>query len=301
MALPVTVIVAVKDEVINLGKCLSALGPAERVFVVDSGSKDGSIELATQLGAEVIQFHYTGGYPKKRQWALEYLPITTEWVLLLDADEVVPPALWDEIAAAITERNSPNGFLITKGFHFLGKRFRFGGFSFAAVLLIRRGFARFERILAETGDGLDMEVHERVIVEGPVGRLSTPLIHDDFKGLHAYLDRHNRYSSWEAVLRYRFLTTGKYGEETIQPKLFGSTQERRRWLKLLVVRLPFEPWLWFCYHYFLRLGVLEGRPGLIACQIRANYIRDVRAKMYELRVRKRIVNHQTLCHKGSPS
>lgn len=62
---------------------------------------------------------------------------------------------------------------------------------------------------------LDMEVHERVIVEGPVGRLKTPLIHDDFKGLEAYIDRHNKYSTWEAKLRYRFLMTGEYGDSRI--------------------------------------------------------------------------------------
>ncbi len=155
------------------------------------------------------------------------------------------------------------------------------------MLLIRAGKARFERILAEVGDGLDMEVHERVIVDGNVGRLRTPLIHEDFKGLHAYLDRHNRYSTWEATLRHRYLQAGSYGEDTIKPRLLGNTQERRRWLKSLIIKLPFESQLWFCYHYLFKLGFLEGWPGLIASQIRANYIRDVRAKMYELTLPKK--------------
>ena len=89
----------------------------------------------------MVQFDYRGGYPKKRQWALDTLDITTEWVLLLDADEVVPPELWDEIESATAGADAPPAFLITKGFHFLGKRFRFGGFSFAAVLLFRGGRA----------------------------------------------------------------------------------------------------------------------------------------------------------------
>ena len=141
--------------------------------------------------------------------------------------------------------------------------------------------------MRHVGDGLDMEVHERVIVEGPVGRLQTPLIHEDFKGLAAYLDRHNRYSTWEATLRYRFLATGRYGKDTIRPKLFGNTQERRRFLKATIVKLPFEPWLWFFYHFIFKLGFLEGRGGLIASQIRSNYIRDVRAKMYELSLKEK--------------
>ncbi len=282
-ALSLTVLIAAKNERVNLPKCLAAVaGRAERVVVLDSHSTDGSADLARQLGAEVGQFDHRGGYPKKRQWALDTLDIRTEWVFLLDADEVVPPALWDEIGRAIAEPTAPAAFLVTKGFHFLGQRFRYGGFSFAAVLLFRRGKARFERLVDDPAGGLDMEVHERVIVDGPIGRLRTPLVHDDFKGLEAYLDRHNKYSSWEARLRHRFLTTGEYGEQSVKPRLFGNAQERRRWLKKVAVRMPFEPWLWFAYHYLFKLGVLEGRRGLIACRIRAQYISDVRAKVFEL-------------------
>lgn len=280
--LPVTVLIAARNEAANLPKCLAALGPAGRVVVLDSHSSDATADAARARGAEVVQFTYTGGYPKKRQWALDTLAITTEWVFLLDADEVVPPALWDEVAAAVADPRSPNGLLVTKGFHFLGRRFRFGGFSFAAVLLVRRGKARFERLVDDPAGALDMEVHERVIVDGPVGRLKTPLVHDDFKGLEAYLDRHNKYSTWEARLRHRFLVTGEYGGTGIRPRLFGNAQERRRFFKRLAVRAPAESLLWFVYHYVARLGFLEGRPGLVACRIRSDYIAAVRAKVYEL-------------------
>ncbi len=288
--LPITTLVATKNEEANLSRCLPALSNVARIVVLDSHSQDKTAEITKAAGAELVQFEYRGGYPKKRQWALDSLDINTEWVLLLDADEVVPPVLWEEIAAAVADPYGPDSYLITKGFHFLGRRFRFGGFSFATVLLFRRGKARFERILGDAGDGLDMEVHERLIINGLVGKLRTPLIHEDFKGLHAYLDRHNRYSTWEAALRFRYLTTGQYGEETITPRLFGNTQERRRFLKGLIIRLPFEPLLWFAYHYWFRLGFLEGRPGLIASQIRSAYIRQVRAKVYEMRLREESVS-----------
>jgi glycosyltransferase involved in cell wall biosynthesis len=281
--LPVTILIAAKNEEANLSRCLAVLGRAARIVVLDSHSSDRTSTLASAGGAEVVQFKYHGGYPKKRQWAMDSLEILTEWVLLLDADEVVPPALLDEIAAAIADSRAPAAFLITKGFHFLGRRFKFGGFSFAAVLLFRRGKARFEKLLYEPAGALDMEVHERIIVDGPIGRLMTPLIHEDFKGLEAYLERHNRYSTWEAKLRHRFLTTGRYGEDSIRPRLLGNTQERRRFLKSLVLRAPFEPALWFLYHYVLRLGFLEGYPGYIASKIRAQYIAQVRFKLFEIR------------------
>lgn len=283
---PVTAVVAVKNEQENLARCLAGLRRAERVIVIDSHSTDQTAHIARDAGVEVVQFDYQGSYPKKRQWALNTLDIRTEWVLLLDADEFVPEALWDEIGRAVTAQNVYCGYFIVKGFHFLGQRFRFGGFSFAAVLLIRQGKARFEETLEEVGDRLDMEVHERMIVNGPIGRLRTPLLHQDFKGLHAYIDRHNRYSTWEAMLRYRFLERGQYGANTIKPRLFGNTQERRRWIKRFLIRLPGEQWIWFLYHYVFRLGILEGRKGLIACSIRSWYISCVRAKVYEIRLRR---------------
>lgn len=285
--LPLTVLLAVRNEALNLPRCLAALHPAEKVYVIDSHSADDTVRIAQEAGAEVVQFDYHGGYPKKRQWALENLPISTPWVLLLDADEVVPDLLWAELGQAISRQPQVDAFLITKGFHFLGRAMRHGGFSHSAVLLFRTGKARFERLVDDELDGLDMEIHERVVVEGPIGRLTTPLIHEDFKGLEAYIARHNKYSTWEARLRYRFLTTGRYGEETIVPRLFGNSQEQRRAIKALVIRLPFEHWMWFLYHYVFRLGFLEGKAGLIACQIRASYIAQARAKIFEMRLRAR--------------
>ncbi len=281
--LPITVLIAARNEEANILRCLAALKPADRVVLLDSFSTDRTAELAASAGAEVVQFSYSGGYPKKRQWALDNLKIDTAWVLLLDADEVVPDTLWEEIGNEIDSMRARDAYLITKGFHFLGKRFRFGGFSHKAVLLFRSGCARFEQILEDPPLAQDMEVHERLVVNGTVGRLETPLIHEDFKGLEAYIRRHNHYSTWEAAVRYQLLTEGSYGRTTVKPNLFGNAQERRRFLKIMAVRMPFEPTLWFLYHYVVRLGFLEGRRGLIASQIRAAYIAQARAKLFELR------------------
>jgi len=280
--LPVTVLLAAKNEATNLPRCLTALSPATRVILLDSHSTDATADIARRHGVEVRQFDYGGGYPKKRQWALDNITIDTPWVLLLDADEVIPEALWKEIADVVNHPDALDAYMITKGFHFLGRRFKHGGFSHSAVLLFKMGKARFERLLENEPTFMDMEIHERIIVEGRIGRLKTPLIHEDFKGLSAYIDRHNQYSTWEAAVRYHYLQTGEYGSEIIQPRLLGNSQERRRLLKSIALRVPFESSLWFLYHFFLRLGFLEGRRGLIASQIRASYISQVRAKTFEL-------------------
>ncbi len=280
--LPITVVLAVKNEAVNLPKCLASLTCAQRIILLDSQSEDATAEIADSYGAEVVQFHYGGGYPKKRQWALNELDIDTAWIFLLDADEVIPEQLWHEIESAISTPDPADAFFITKGFHFLGKRLRYGGFSHSAVLLFRHGRAAFEELYSSIAIDLDMEVHERVMVQGQVGVIKTPLIHEDFKGLTAYIDRHNQYSSWEAGIRYSSLHNGAYGTKTIAPSLFGNVQERRRFLKNIAIRMPFEPALWFLYHFVARLGFLDGRRGLIAAHIRMSYVRQVRAKLYEL-------------------
>jgi glycosyltransferase involved in cell wall biosynthesis len=282
--LDLTVLIATRNEAANIGACLDSLVPVRRVLVVDSGSRDGTAERAAARGAEVFPFAWNGRYPRKRQWALDTLDVRTAWIALLDADESVPPALWDDVRAVLHGPAAHAAYLAEKEFHFLGRRLRHGGFAHRAVFRFRTGRARFENLLPDVGEGLDMEVHERLIVEGTVGTLPHPLRHRDAKGLDAYVARHNAYATWEAALRYRFLTTGDYGESAIRPRWNGNVQERRRFLKRLAMRLPAEPWAWFLYHFVLRGGFREGRRGLIAAQLRRAYIEQVRAKVCERRL-----------------
>ena len=101
--LPLTIIIPVKNEAANLSRCLDALRGAGEVYVIDSRSDDKTVEIAQSFGAQVVQFHYNGGWPKKRQWALDSLPLTFDWVLLLDADEIVTPQLAKEIRHVISD------------------------------------------------------------------------------------------------------------------------------------------------------------------------------------------------------
>ena len=281
-SLPITVLIAAKNERANIATCMNSLKSMERVILLDSHSQDGTPEAAQALGAEVVQFEYAGGYPKKRQWALEQVPVHTPWVLLIDADESLTAELEKEIATTINKSDACDAYLICKGFHFLQRKFRFGGFSHSAVLLFKNGKAKFEQLLEDDPYALDMEVHERLLVEGQIGTLRNPLIHRDFKGLEAYIDRHNKYSTWEARVRTRYIKNDHDASATVSARLFGNVQERRRFLKQIAIRMPGESYLWFLYHYIFRLGFLEGRPGLIASRLRSQYISQVRAKMYEM-------------------
>ena len=285
--LDVTVLIATKNEEANIAKCILSCEPAYEIYVIDSGSSDRTTEIASDLGARVLTFAWNGRYPKKRQWALDNIDFKTKWILLLDADEEVDQSLWCEIEANIIDSKNNVAFFIKKEFHFLGKKFRFGGFSHWACLLITCNNCRFENLNESASSGLDMEVHERVITEGgKTTYLSNYLKHEDFKGLQAYISKHNAYSTWEAELRAHMFEEGVYGVDTIQASAFGNVQQRKRFVKFLVIRLPFESLLWFGYHYLFRLGFLHGRAGWIASRMRANYIADVRAKTYEIALMK---------------
>src|SRR5580698_6543233 len=118
--LPVSVIVAARNEAKNLPSCLEALRDMGEVYVIDSQSTDATPEIARNFGAKVVQFHYQGGWPKKRQWAIDTLPLEFDWILLVDADEALTPELVEEIRSATAEGRA-SGYFISLRMHFLGK------------------------------------------------------------------------------------------------------------------------------------------------------------------------------------
>lgn len=277
--LPLTVIIAVRNEAHNLQRCLEALRCAGEVYVVDSQSSDETCEIARSYGAKVVQFHYAGGWPKKRQWAMDTLPITFDWILLLDADEILTPELASEIRQAI--RNpAVAGYRICLQMYFLGRVLRHCDASFWKLSLFRKGQGQFEcRLKNQDTSMADMEVHEHVIVNGATEELRHPLIHRNVESLSRYIQKHNEYSNWEA----RVLTEQRNDADQLPASPFGTQAQRRRWLKRKLYRLPGSPVLLFLYRYLFRLGFLDGVPGLIYCGFQAVQMFHSKAKIYELR------------------
>src|ERR1700689_1851680 len=136
-AIPVSVIVAVRNEARNLPRCLECLRDMGEVYVVDSQSTDNTVEIARSNGAQVVQFHYQGGWPKKRQWAMSTLPIACDWILLLDADGVRTPGLSEEIRAGI-QNPAVDGYFIRLRTWFLGRVLRHGDVALWKMSLFRR-------------------------------------------------------------------------------------------------------------------------------------------------------------------
>ncbi|MDJ0658680.1 MAG: glycosyltransferase family 2 protein [Crocosphaera sp.] len=280
---PVSVLIPALNEELNLPACLESVARADEVFVVDSQSSDRSIEISEQYGANVVQFHFNGRWPKKKNWSLENLPFRNEWVLIVDCDERITPELWDEIEEAIKDNNY-NGYYLNRKVFFLGKWIRYGGkYPDWNLRLFRHPLGRYENLNTEdipnTGDN---EVHEHVILQGNVGYLKEDMLHIDFRDIYHWLQRHNRYSNWEARVYYNLLI-GQDESGTIGANLFGDAVQRKRFLKRIWVRLPFKPLLRFVLFYFIRLGFLDGRAGYIYGRLLSQYEYQIGVKLYELR------------------
>jgi glycosyltransferase involved in cell wall biosynthesis len=280
--LPVSVIVPVRNEAHNLPRCLESLRQVGEVYVIDSQSTDSTSEIARSHRAQIVQFHYRGGWPKKRQWAMNTLPLAYDWVFLMDADESLTPELAEEIRQAIQDP-SIDGYYIALRSNFLGRALRHCGASFYKLSLFRRGNGRFEcRLRDQDASMADMEVHEHIVVDGQSAKLRHPLIHHNVESLSRSIRKHDEYSNWEA----RVWLEGEDSSRELPPSLFGSQAQRRRWLRKRLFAIPGSPLLFFLYRYVFCLGFLDGVPGLIYCGLQGVQFFHIKAKIYELRLKQ---------------
>ena len=228
--MPLSVTIITRNAASQLGDCLASVAFAEEIVVVDSGSTDGTIELATRRGARVIPKEWLG-FGAQKQFAVE--SARHDWVLCLDADEALSPELRE---ASLAELKAPRGFVyaMARRNRFLGRWLRHGeGYPDWSVRLFHRKHARW---------GNEM-VHEKVDARQPVLRLRGDLLHDSAESLEKYLDKQNRYTSLQA--------------ESL----------RAAGRRASLARLVLSPLLRFIKFYVLRLGFLDGVPGLVHVSI----------------------------------
>lgn len=276
-SIPVTVIVAVRNEERKIANCLRSVEQFDQIFVVDSHSTDRTCEIALEMGATVVQFDYDGGWPKKRNWALKNLPVRNEWVFLLDADERIPVVLGDEIRNVVRSSDC-DGYFVKWRFLFLGAWMKRSWSHGWMLRFFRHGKGEFEDLGMRGEGGWDTEVHENVVVQGCCGKLKSLLDHDNHD-LTRWISKQNEFSTWNAMRRRQQL------RDPLPPFrwLFSSQPSRqRKLLKAVFLRLPFKPAVTFLYLYFLKFGFLDGRAGFYFCRLRAMHELNIAAKMYEL-------------------
>jgi len=268
----ITVVFPVKNEAENLRCAIPLVRDIGPIIVVDSGSSDATCLVASELGAETLQFKWDGKFPKKRNWTLRNYDFCTEWVLFLDADEFASSDFVDEVKRVI-ENTSHSGFWLNFENHFMGRKM-LGGDRFRKLALFRVGSGEYEKIDEDNWSHLDMEVHEHPVLDGTMGEISSPIEHNDFRGLKHYIAKHNEYSSWEAA---RFLRLAdREGSEWN-----GLTNRQRKKYSNI------EKW-WFAPAYFfasfvVQKGFRDGVIGFHFAFMKAIYFYQIRLKILEQR------------------
>ena len=221
------------NEEANLPRTLESVQWADEIVVVDSGSKDRTIEIAQSFGAKAI-YHAFGGHGEQKNVALDLC--TSDWILLLDADEVLTPELQEEIKRTLADEPKYGAYWIPRLNLILGRWMRHGGFYPDRKLrLFRRGAARLSEGVGP---------HSTPQFEGPRGKLKHDMLHYAYPTMGVYLEHMNRYSS------------------DIAPLLAAKGRISRSW-PVFLWNAVLNPVATFIYNYFFRLGLLDGREGLL--------------------------------------
>ncbi|MCJ8150114.1 glycosyltransferase family 2 protein (plasmid) [Shinella sp. H4-D48] len=270
----ISVLIMTLNEEKNLPACLASLDWCDDIVVLDSYSTDATVEIARAAGARVYQrVHDTES--NQRTYGLKEIEYKHPWVYTPDADEVTPPDLRDEMLAIARDQRRPeSAFRIRYKNMFMGRWIKHSSlYPTWITRLVRPDRVRYER-----------DAHSRCLTEGPEGRLNAHFIHYSFnKGMNAWYEKHNRYSSSEARETVVSLREKRVPWRDV---LSGVPELRRRALKELSMRLPFRPTARFLYMYVLRGGFLDGKEGYHYCRLLAAYEYMIVIKTEELRRRE---------------
>jgi glycosyltransferase involved in cell wall biosynthesis len=276
----VAVIILTYNEEKHITRCLESLKSfTDKVFIVDSFSTDNTVEIARSMGAVVVQNAWVN-YATQFNVGIAQIPFQTPWLMRMDADEYVMP----ELASEINERLAglpaeTGGVYVKRRVFFLNRWIRHG--SFYPIWLLR---------LWRRGDGFCEQVwHDEHIklTRGESIQFAHDIVDHNLNNLTWWTQKHNHYTILEMInlLNYRYQFDKA---ETVQPRLFGTQEQRMRYLKEKYASLPLftRPVLYFMYRYFIRLGFLDGRPGFVWCFLQGLWYRFlVDAKLLEVSIR----------------
>lgn len=289
--IPISLIILTYNEEANIEYCLQSVADwIGEIIIVDSFSTDSTLEICRKYTDKIYQ-HPFENQAKQFNWALDYVPIAYDWVMRLDADEMVTPELAEEICDLFGVRGEAldgrgnaglsddvTGIYLKRRVYFMGRWIKHGDYYPMWFLRIfRKGKGRYEEITEE----------HIVLSEGKTIRLKNDFIDYNRKGLSFWTEKHANWAIGEMYDTLALMKDKTLGSSTVNPALFSSQERRRRWLKKnIYTRFPlfFRAFAYFFYRYFLRLGFLDGIEGLIFHFLQGCWYRFyIDAKIYEAR------------------
>ena len=276
--LDLSVIILTYNEEIHIRRCLENVKQfASKVYVVDCFSIDRTAQIAKELGAEVIEHVWPGNQAEQFNWALDNLPITTEWILRLDADEYLLPGLIEELLEKLPViPESVSALSLSLARAFCGKILHHGIVNNIRIIRIfRKGKARYEKRLMDellsvlSGETIDMK---------------NQFVDDNRKPIGLFIDKHNGYATREAAL----LLDAEYHLTNMDslPQDYGREVEKKRTQKARYARMPlfWRAFAYFVYRYIIILGFLDGKEGFLWDFLLGWWYRTlVDAKVYEIK------------------
>jgi len=276
--LSISAIILTYNEEENIEECLKSLhGWVQDIFIIDSYSTDKTLEISKKYTDKIYQ-HVFKNQARQLNWGIDNLPIETEWILRLDADENVTPELKNELLGFLPNLASDvSGICVKRKIYFMGKWIRHGGCYPIWHLRIWR-----------TGCGFveDVQMDERVKTnQGESAYFKNDIEDKNKKNLDWWIEKHNRYATREAIdlLNHKYKISSA---DEISAKLSGAQEQRKRWVKKKVyANMPifFRAFLYFIFRYFIQLGFLDGRKGLMWHFLQGFWYRFlVDAKIYEI-------------------
>lgn len=249
MKVPVTAIVFTLNEENNIRECISSLNNFQEILVVDSGSLDSTLKICDDLNIRVVNFKWNGLYPKKRQWTLDNIVFSTQWVMFIDADERCTSNLNSEISSFISRKSDKYAAGEMRLNYYFSRRLLRYGIKIKKTVLLRPEKTVFNPIddLGAHGMG-ELEGHYQPIIQGKIYRFKNGLDHNDNDGIDSWSERHIRYARWEA-----FLLNNR--ETQVQVRMTKS----RGVGHLRITR--HKGLVFFLVSYFLYFGFLDGKAG----------------------------------------
>jgi len=274
-----SVIVLTYNEEKNIRACLESLVPLNAaIYIVDSGSTDETLAICSEYTSNIIHHHFEN-YSLQRNWAFENLPLTSNWILNLDADHRLTPELAKELVRIFDQPidNQINGFLISRQTIFMNKWIKHGGhYPTYHAILFRKGCGHCEV----------KPYDQHFKVTGKTQVIKYDIIDIITDSINTFIARHNHWAMLEAKYQYTKLNSDIDPDGIVTAKFWGNPIERRRYIKKQYESFPLfvRPTLYYIIRYFIRLGFLDGPEGLIFHFLQGFWFRFlIDAKIYELR------------------
>lgn len=266
-----TVVIPVYNEERNLPLCLECIKSLKNKVVVDSGSKDKTLEIAKAAGCDTLQFEWDGKFPKKRNWTLRNYPFKTPWIMFLDADERVTPAFLKELEHTLP-KTSHDVFVVKFTNWFMGRMLRYGD-RMRKTAIVRYGKGEYEHIEEHSWSTFPIELHEHIVTHGTIGEINACNEHHDRRTLASYYSKHCEYADWESN---RYFAIKDW-----------SILSKRERLKYRLITWKLFPLAYWFVSYIMKLGFLDGAPGFYFALNKMSYFYQIQAKIAEKRLNER--------------